>query len=738
MFHLKLRGKLLFLGVALGVIPICIIGGIVLERNEAMLKIAARENNHSALSGLDNITSGVYTMCQAQLELQQKSLDSALSVAEDIMKRAGALSLSQQQTKWNAENQFTKESRSLTVPAIVIGDTRICHNSDPKIESTIVDEVKRLVGVTCTIFQMVEPEGDLLRICTNVMKKDGTRAIGTYIPKTGPDGIPNPVVSAILSDKSYRGRAFVVDRWYLTAYEPLKDSAGKIIGALYVGIPQENVESLRKGILATKVGKTGYVFVLDTKGNYVISKEGKRDGENIYDSKDNDGRSFIKEICDQAKALKPGEIGNIAYSWKNPGENSPREKVARFMYFAPWDWVIASSAYTSEFYAGVEEVKNAGAKGTKIILMVIIASVAVTIFCWTWIAGNITKPIKNGVKFAETMAGGDFSQTFDENRNDEMGVLAASFNRMTKEIGYIISTVVHGVKTLNASSDRLSLFSGKIGRTLVQMSEKTEAAAGRAEEMRENMKSVAAAMEQSAGSVSIVASSTAEMSATINKIAKNSETARNITKAAVHKVSTASDIVKGLGIEAQSIGAVTEAISEISAQTNLLALNATIEAARAGEAGKGFAVVASEIKALSAQTAQATEDIRSRIETIRESANQTVNVIGEINKVIGDVESIVTGIVGAMDEQSASTAAIAANVSQAAEGIDITRENVSQTFVFSEEMTREISDVSRFAGDVATESKKLDSHASELAELSGQLTDIVGKFKVDRTDKADA
>ena len=67
-------------------------------------------------------------------------------------------------------------------------------------------------------------------------------------------------------------------------------------------------------------------------------------------------------------------------------------------------------------------------------------------------------------------------------------------------------------------------------------------------------------------------------------------------------------------LPADEIGKVIEVIQDIAEQTNLLALNATIEAARAGDAGKGFAVVATEVKELAKQTANATIDIRKRIE----------------------------------------------------------------------------------------------------------------------------
>jgi methyl-accepting chemotaxis protein len=154
-----------------------------------------------------------------------------------------------------------------------------------------------------------------------------------FKPRTNPDGKSNPVVDAVLKGQTFRGRAYVVNKWYITAYEQNK----QIIGMLYVGVPQESVASLRQSIMDTQVGRTGYIYVLDSQGNYVISKDGKRDGENIWDAKDSNGTYFIQEICKKSVKLKPCELAEQWYPWKNAGDKEARIKVARITYFEPWD-----------------------------------------------------------------------------------------------------------------------------------------------------------------------------------------------------------------------------------------------------------------------------------------------------------------------------------------------------------------------------------------------------------------
>jgi signal transduction histidine kinase len=107
-----------------------------------------------------------------------------------------------------------------------------------------------------------------------------------------------------------------------------------------VGLKQEDVKELRRGIMEVVVGKTGYVYVPggsgDQRGKYVISYRGERDGEIIWEAKDADGNLFIQSVVKKALATKNGQCDFERYPWTNKGKTDARWKVAAVTYFEPF------------------------------------------------------------------------------------------------------------------------------------------------------------------------------------------------------------------------------------------------------------------------------------------------------------------------------------------------------------------------------------------------------------------
>ena len=346
---------------------------------------------------------------------------------------------------------------------------------------------------------------------------------------------------------------------------------------------------------------------------------------------------------------------------------------------------------------------------------------------------TIRRPVAALTERTSDIARGDLTQDVPatlRNRKDEVGDLARAMQTMAENLRSLLRDVSGGIQTLAASSGGLSTLSDQMATGARQTSARASTVAAAAEEMSANSVSVAQGMEQATANLGTVASATEEMTSTIGEIATNSERARTITSEATQQAQRVTVSMEGLSQAAEAIGKVTETITTISDQTKLLALNATIEAARAGAAGKGFAVVAHEIKELARQTAEATEDIKTKVGGIQSSTRGTLDDLVRISQVIGQVSEIVNTIASAIEEQSTVTKDIAQNVAEAANGVKDGNQRVGQIATVSQSVAKDIATVNQAAGDMASGSEQVLTRAAELSRLAEELHRMARRFKV--------
>ena len=275
-------------------------------------------------------------------------------------------------------------------------------------------------------------------------------------------------------------------------------------------------------------------------------------------------------------------------------------------------------------------------------------------------------------------------------RKADMLALAEQFEAA---VGKIVEMVSSAATELQAAA-----------QSLTATSEETAAQAA----------AVAAAAEEAATNVQTVAAAVEELAASASEIGQQVSQSTIVASRAVGEAGETNSRMTSLRSDADKIGAIVGLIGDIAAQTNLLALNATIESARAGEAGKGFAVVAQEVKSLAEQTSKATAEISAQIGGMQGSTEDAVMAISNVGRTIGDINGIAAAIVAAVEEQGATTAAVARNVQQAAQGTN--------------EVTTNIAAVLQAAEVSSSAATQVLSSASELARQSETLRGEVRKF----------
>jgi methyl-accepting chemotaxis protein len=219
---------------------------------------------------------------------------------------------------------------------------------------------------------------------------------------------------------------------------------------------------------------------------------------------------------------------------------------------------------------------------------------------------------------------------------------------------------------------------------------------------------------EAAANVQAVVTDASEVSQSIQQISAKAGRASAVVARATEVAHATGRDVGALADLAQGVGDVVAMIRAIAEQTNLRALNATIEAARAGEAGRGFAVVAQEVKALSGQTAKATEEIARQMEHLQSSTGRTVAAISEIAGIVSEINGLMAMISDAVRQEEVATGHMTSSISAASEG--------------TAQVASAVRLVAGVIGDTSVEANKVFSVSAELTSVSRLLLTAVEEF----------
>lgn len=301
---------------------------------------------------------------------------------------------------------------------------------------------------------------------------------------------------------------------------------------------------------------------------------------------------------------------------------------------------------------------------------------------------------------------------------------------LARVVRSLLADILSGSDIMASAATELSGVSQKLSSDSRSTSDRSLSVTSSADELSTTLSSVSASAEQTSTGTDAITIATEQMNASVGEIAREAAAAMEVTRDAVAKSSTATQMARELGDEALEIGSVTDVITGISAQINLLALNATIESARAGEAGRGFAVVASEIKKLAGQTAQATEVIRTKIEGIQGATTAIVDHVEGFAAVIQNLDATVATIASAVEEQAATTSEIASSIGQSSAGVRQITQDVTLIASGLDGIVNDMAQMNEVARMVSDGSVTVNQRAEGLSELATRMTGLIARFRM--------
>ncbi|MGE5548563.1 MAG: methyl-accepting chemotaxis protein, partial [Solirubrobacterales bacterium] len=355
--------------------------------------------------------------------------------------------------------------------------------------------------------------------------------------------------------------------------------------------------------------------------------------------------------------------------------------------------------------AGRQGQEIYGAAKAMVVGTILAAAVATVILGWL-VIGTLAGPIRQITVVMKRLADSDFAVEVPAvERSDEIGQMAqavlvfkdrlAANQRLEAENRAAERRAAEARKSemeslaANFESSVKAIVEG-VSSAATGMQSSAKLLSSVADRTQERSTAAAAAAEQAAGNVQTVAIAADQLSASIAEIGRQVGVSADVSRTTARQAEHVNELVNSLASATQKIGAVVSIINDISSQTNLLALNATIESARAGEAGKGFAVVAHEVKNLAGQTTGASSEIVAHITGVQQATAKAVAAIARIRAVVGDMNTAVSAVVSATEQQGAATHEIARNVQEAAVGTQLVSANIVQ-------VSQRVADVGRAA-----------------------------------------
>lgn len=528
-------------------------------------------------------------------------------------------------------------------------------------ESFLVDYMEKLMNRAEGIdafFAILEPKS-LSQQAMNTPYHDQSGRFIPLITKTFSDQLHEPDAAEFYIKpkstlKSYVSNPFTYNLngqakdLYSISFPLIMDS--KFVGVVGCMIDLNKLIDESKKIVIYDGNST--VALLDNNGNYLThSHSPELIGENLSEDCVNPD--------ERLENLRNGLIDN----WFEGAVGGITNPININEHQLPWQ--LQSKVHARYVFKNVIEA-------VYWILPTLLICIALFLVIVRWLINKQIKPLSKLSSISETIANGDLTQSIQVASENEIGVLAKSFQLMTNNLRSFISDVQTSADYINNAAQQVSSSSHALSSSTTEQ-------ASISEEISCNMEEMTASVQQNAAQSQefrIAADNTAKKMTTINDEASTATQLQN------------------------EVAAQVKVINEIAQNIKILSLNASVEAARAGEYGRGFAVVAREVQKLSEITTNSSTQISQKIQQSVQSAVLTRGLINEISPMLMKLNDGSVEIDNASQEQ-------AQNIQQVTHAAQVFNNTTQSNAASAEEL--------------ASTSEELSKQAERLAEMVSQF-----------------
>ncbi|WP_320171462.1 methyl-accepting chemotaxis protein [Maridesulfovibrio sp.] len=735
----SLRRKIITIACGAAIIPIMVmffITNVLEDRLQVCLQGEVRSLIETHISQL---TRDLYDECRASSELLMDETRRASVALQTLLQESGAVEVSKMVSDWPLHNPRGEDETEISVPVMSMGGVKLVYSERKNNPLPVLVEASSISGAYCTVYQRINPEGDMLVVDTTAPEGAENSRPGDIFYSLGKDGKASTVIDDVLSGRTVEKFVSADHGTRFVVYSPLRDKDNFITGMLAVHMDDNIVAIFRKSMLKTTIGKTGYVWAIGTRGKnngkYVVAGSPAQDGRSVDAA--GGKKEFADSLIEQAVSAGEGKLSSMEYLWKTEKDDKERQKIAVFTYYKPWGWVIGSCVPLDEYQGitnrleGVLDYMVQWLTAAGIVLLVITLSVSL------WVSGLIANPVSRMVDLVKVVAEGDLftaknklaeieqecsgaRHAADNRENDslldETGQLYLAMKNMVDNLFSLVAQVQRSGIQVTTSSTEIAASARQLDVTFHQQAAATNQISATSTEISANSMELAGTMHllnDSASGMGALASDGQDGLRTMIRIMDElSQGTASITG----KLAEIND-------RANSIVGIVSTITKVADRTNLLSLNAAIEAEKAGKFGQGFSVVAEEIRRLADQTSVAALEIENMIGNMRISVDSGVE---EMDKFAADVR-LGASKAGKLGKKLDG---IMVGVRDLTPRIEVVNEGMSAQAEGAEQISEAMSQLSETASDTSDALGEFNRAAGQLNEAVQGLRGEVSRFKV--------